>query len=85
MEWFKELLFFYGKKKFNFFCFSLIETQNPPDLQDKKTPLQNWSIPPQIRQKLKTHQKYFLPARQLSNLPELSKSGGENCHLATLI
>jgi hypothetical protein len=33
---------------------------------------------------LETRQKYFLPARQLSNPPELSKSGGENRHRATL-
>jgi hypothetical protein len=46
--------------------------------------MQNWSIPPEIHQKLGTCRKYFLPARQLSNPPELSKSGGENRHLATL-
>jgi hypothetical protein len=46
--------------------------------------VQSWSNPPEIRQKLGTRQKYFLPARQLSNPPELSKSGGENRQLATL-
>jgi hypothetical protein len=46
--------------------------------------MQNWSNPPEIRQKLAARQKYFLPASQLSNLPELCKSGGENRHLATL-
>jgi hypothetical protein len=30
-------------------------------------------------------QKYFLTARQLSNLPEFPKSEGENRHLATLV
>jgi hypothetical protein len=38
----------------------------------------------QIRQKLGVRQKYFLPARRLSNQPEFCKSGGENHHLATL-
>jgi hypothetical protein len=38
-----------------------------------------------IRQKLGVRKKYFLPARQLSNPPELSISGGENRHLATLL
>jgi hypothetical protein len=46
--------------------------------------MQNWSNPPEIRQKLGVNQKYFLPARQLSNRPEFCKSGGENRHLATL-
>jgi hypothetical protein len=46
--------------------------------------MQNWSNPPEIRQKLGVRQKYFLPVRQLSNPPELSKSGGENRYLATL-
>jgi hypothetical protein len=62
----------------------LKDTKIPPDLPDKSKPVQNWSNPPEIRQKLGTCQKYFLPARQLSNPPELSKSGGENRHLATL-
>jgi hypothetical protein len=66
------------------FLLLLIETRNPPDLPDKKTPfaelVKSATNPPE----LKTHQKYFLPARQLSNPPELSKSGEENCHLATL-
>jgi hypothetical protein len=44
----------------------------------------NWSNPPEIRQKLGVRQKYFLPARQLSNPPELSKSVGENRHPAPL-
>jgi hypothetical protein len=39
----------------------------------------------QIRQKLAVRQKYFLPARRLSNPPEFCKSGGENRHLATLL
>jgi hypothetical protein len=33
---------------------------------------------------LGVYQKYFLPARRLSNPPEFCKSGGENRHLATL-
>jgi hypothetical protein len=47
--------------------------------------MQNWSNPLEIHRKLGARQKYFLPARQLSNPPELSKSGGKNRHLATLI
>jgi hypothetical protein len=47
--------------------------------------MQNWSNPPEIRQKLGVRQKYFLPARRLSNPPEFCKSGGENRHLATLL
>jgi hypothetical protein len=46
--------------------------------------MQNWSNPPEIRQKLAVRQKYFLPARRLSNPPEFCKSGRENRHLATL-
>jgi hypothetical protein len=61
-----------------------IALQPVPHTPDKNKPVQNWSNPPEIRQKLGTRQKYFLPARQLSNPPELSKSGGENRHLATL-
>jgi hypothetical protein len=38
----------------------------------------------QICQKLGVRQKYFLPARRLSNSPEFCKSDGENRHLATL-
>jgi hypothetical protein len=47
--------------------------------------MQNWSNPPEIRQKLGVRQKYFLTARRLSNPPAFGKSGGENRHLATLI
>jgi hypothetical protein len=62
---FCNFLFFFiiGKKKFDFFCFLLIETQNPPDLPDEKTPLQNWSNPPQIRHKSAHLPKIFF-ARQ---------------------
>jgi hypothetical protein len=55
-----------------------------PDLPDKNKPVQNWSNPPEIRQKLGTRKNFFLPARQLSNPSELTKSGGENRYLATL-
>jgi hypothetical protein len=64
--------------------FCLKRLQNRQNRPDKNTTIQNWSNPPEIRQKLRVRQKYFLPARQLSNPPELSKSGGENRHLATL-
>jgi hypothetical protein len=49
-----------------------------PDPPDKKEPVQNWSNPPEIRQ------KYLLPARRFSNPPDFLKSGKENRHLATL-
>jgi hypothetical protein len=49
----------------------------PPDAPDKNKPVQNWSNPPEIRQKLRTRQKYFLPVRRLSNPPEFSNSGGD--------
>jgi hypothetical protein len=45
--------------------------------------VQIWSNPSEIRQKLEARQKYFLPARQLSNPPEFLKSGGEIRHPAT--
>jgi hypothetical protein len=65
-----------------------METPKPPEFsqihQTKKKPVKIWSNPPEIHQKLRARQKYFLPARQLSNLPEFPKSGGENRHLATL-
>jgi hypothetical protein len=60
------------------------KTPKPPDPPDRDKPMQNWSNPPEIRQKLGARQKSFLPARRLSIPPELSKSGGENRHLATV-
>jgi hypothetical protein len=48
----------------------------PPDLLDKNKP----SNPPEIG----SPPEIFCDARQLLNPPELSKSGGENRHLATL-
>jgi hypothetical protein len=45
------------------FFANLLNRQNPPDPPDKNKPIQNWSNPPEIRQKLGVRQKYFLPVR----------------------
>jgi hypothetical protein len=61
-----------------------METPKPPEFrQIHQTKISLHRIE-QIRQKLGDRQKYFLPARRISNPPECSKSGGQISHLATL-
>jgi hypothetical protein len=45
----------------------------PPDPPNKNEAVQNCSNPPEIRQKMEIRQNFFnfLPARQLSNPPEI--------------
>jgi hypothetical protein len=72
--------FFIARKSLNFLFFVNRDSKSARSTRQKNTfaeLVKSATNPP-------TYQKYFLPARQLSNLPELSKSGGENCHLATL-